>query len=900
VLLSGAAFACVLSDALTGPESASIILRFTGDTVVVVGDTFPFTLSADVAGKTVTDARFRYVIADSSVVSSTAGRDSLIARRRGRTALIVTLQSPLSSPAPTLTVALDVVVGSVAVSPSGDTLRSIDDTLVLAAPAYDALGGVIAGVNPSWRSSDTTLAQFVAPGRLVARGNGQVVVHAVVDNDTGTASVVIAQRLASVQITPSIVELSALTAESNATAIGLDARGHPLGGMAINWFSEAPTIATITSAGRIRAIDNGTTRIQAQSGAIQGTATVIVEQRAKQVAIRPDPVPAIAALGDEIALTATATDSLGFLVVVPNKSVGWATLDPAIAIVDRTGLVAGVGVGTGHIIAVMDAARDTVVVPVGDLPASIELVPSIATLASVKDTLLLSVNVRNSRGNLIQSPTISWRATDSTIVRVDSVPRPLAVAVRKGTARIIATSGGIADTSFVTVTNAPAFLNISSSADTLTSLWDSLPVPIVVLNARGDTLPPSAVQWASDAPFIGSVTATGLVVARDTGLAMVQAKYGVAPGDTLRDSIAIRVFNLPASVVLNGDRDTMTAVGQALTYAAEVRNARANPIPGYPVTWSSTNPGVVTASPSGVVTGAGLGSALVIADAGGVADTIVGIVVNPTRLIVNNAIQIAPRFGTAKRPYARIQDGVNAAEIDDTVFVRRGTAPYSETVALTRRVTVLGDDSAFLASAPRDPLLLPLISHDTGAAGITAYTAATVIIKNLALRHTVSGPAIDARQTDLRVARFFVNPPGTVTGRIGRGIALDSSAAASATITSSEIRSVRGYGILVRDAAGVTIDSVYVESVDSIAGAEVGAGIRILRGSSNVVRHATVRGTQGPAILVDSTTGATLASNDLAGRQRLLLVRASNAATVQSNLFDTRPLGLNGEVFSGA
>jgi len=50
---------------------------------------------------------------------------------------------------------------------------------------------------------------------------------------------------------------------------------------------------------------------------------------------------------------------------------------------------------------------------------------------------------------------------------------------------------------------------------------------------------------------------------------------------------------------------------------------------------------------------------------------------------------------------------------------------------------------------------------------------------------------------------------------------------------------------------------------------------------------------------VDSSTGATIALNDLAGRQRLVLIRTSNGATIQSNQFDTRPLGLNGEVFSG-
>ena len=42
LLLSGAVFACVVSDALTGPKSADVVLHFTGDSILVVGDTVAF------------------------------------------------------------------------------------------------------------------------------------------------------------------------------------------------------------------------------------------------------------------------------------------------------------------------------------------------------------------------------------------------------------------------------------------------------------------------------------------------------------------------------------------------------------------------------------------------------------------------------------------------------------------------------------------------------------------------------------------------------------------------------------------------------------------------------------------------------------------------------------------
>jgi len=891
--------ACVVSDALTGPNVAPVVLRYSGDTVLVVGDTSTFTLTAQVGDALIDHPRFRYTIDDSTIVGRTADGDSLVARRRGRTRLTASLVSPLMPNAPSVSETLAVVVGSVIVAPLADTLTSLLDTLAVSAVARDAYGNPIPGVSPTWSSSDTTVAALVAPGRLVARGNGQAVIRAVVDNDTGTASVLVAQRLAHLRLSPGALLLNALTAESAIVATGLDARDNVMPSPPVSWTSSAPSIATVTTGGRVRAVDNGTVRIRAQSGAVQDSLTVTVEQQAKRVVISPDPVPPITALGDQQSLTASAFDSLGFLVVAPNKTPGWATLDPTVVTVDRTGLVTGVGAGVGRAVAVVDAARDTATITVGDLAASVDAQPATATLASVKDTLRLSVTVRNSRGNLIQNPGVAWRTPDPTVVRLDTTAGPLAVAVGVGTAHVIATSGTVADTCLVTVTNAPVFLDITWSADTLTSIGDSFPVPIVILNARGDTLAPGSVAWSSDVPLVASVTGVGVVIARDTGATVVRAKGARAPGDTLRDSIRIRVLNLPASVVLSDARDTLTKLGQSVAYTGTVQNARGNPIPGYPITWASTNPAAVTVSPSGVVTAVGFGSALVIARAGGAADTVVDVVLNPTRLVVDNRLVTGPRFGTIKRPYAKIQDGVTAADLDDTVLVRKGAAPYSETVALSQRVTLLGDDSAFVLSVPRDPLLLPLVSHDTGAAGITAYTTATVTIKNLALRHTLAGPAIDARRADLRVSSFYVNPPGTTAGRIGSGIALDSSTSSAATITRSDIRSVRGYGIRVRDATGVVVDSVTIQLVDSVPGAEPGAGVRVLRGSGNTVRHATVRGTQGPQILVDSSPSATVALNDLAGRQRLMFVRASNATTIQSNVLDTRPLGLNGEVFSG-
>src|SRR5436190_9764213 len=65
--------ACVVSDALTGLNVHPVVLRYSGDTVLVVGDTSTFTLTAQVGDALVDHPRFRYTIDDSTIVGRTAG-----------------------------------------------------------------------------------------------------------------------------------------------------------------------------------------------------------------------------------------------------------------------------------------------------------------------------------------------------------------------------------------------------------------------------------------------------------------------------------------------------------------------------------------------------------------------------------------------------------------------------------------------------------------------------------------------------------------------------------------------------------------------------------------------------------------------------------------------------------
>jgi len=73
---------------------------------------------------------------------------------------------------------------------------------------------------------------------------------------------------------------------------------------------------------------------------------------------------------------------------------------------------------------------------------------------------------------------------------------------------------------------------------------------------------------------------------------------------------------VPTTIVLNTTAVSFTAIGQTQQLSATVKDQRGDPITQPMVAWSSTNSGVATVSPEGLVTAAGAGSAQVTAAVG--------------------------------------------------------------------------------------------------------------------------------------------------------------------------------------------------------------------------------------------------------------------------------------------
>jgi hypothetical protein len=875
---------------VTSPKATHIVMTWTGDSSLVSATTSAVAVTVTTNGKLYDNPRFVIKSSDTTIINVYAGGDSIRAMQLGTVTLTVELESALlpQNP-PTLVQQIIVVPQSVSFTKLADTLGALGDTLTLNAQALDALGHQIKSVPWVWSALDTTVIHVDAvSGQITSKANGTTKVRAAVSGDTATATIVVAQRVAHFAITPPFaVTLNAIGADTTLTAVARDSLGATVAGVTPQWLLQTPGIVSVNATGTVIALNDGATYVYATRQSARDSVLFTVDQQATRILVTSPTGFAIAAVNGTLVLSVAAFDRLGN--PITNDVPVLTSLDPSIAqVVTTTRTVTGLAPGMARIVARLDAVADTVTIAVSNLPTKLTLSAHTDTVPAIGDTIVLRATLYNSLGAAVTGYTPFWYATDSTIVSVGQTGRVAAKA--SGVTRVIAVFDSLADTCIVTVTNNPTTLRLLVHLDTLHSLGDTVTLPIQFLNARGQSLPATAATWSTDDPTIARVSTGGMVTAIAVGQVYIHAVSG-----TLRDSALIVVTNGPTSITLNSTLDTLTARGQILYDTATVKNAAGTVLTGYTPTWRSTVPGVATVAANGTITALTDGTTQIIATAGSISATGTVVVRNPTTLIVDNSSINPNQFGTLKAPYIHIGDGANAASPGDTVYVNVGAGPYSETVPLLKNITLIGNPTAYLAGG-RDPTKLPLISHDTGTAGIVATSPARVSIRTIAIRHTLDGLAVDARTALIQINQVFVNPSNDPFSS-GRGLSVQSTS--SATIDSSGVNTVHGYGVQMVHVNNGRVSTTNIKSVSLSTNADttLGAGIAILYGMGNTVLQNTVRTVAGAQILIDSSTTAIVTGNNIAGESQLMRLLAASSAQVTGNTFNT--MLQSGDVFNG-
>ncbi|MES2703898.1 MAG: Ig-like domain-containing protein [Bacteroidota bacterium] len=496
---------------------------------------------------------------------------------------------------------------SVAVATVNALPAPITGTLAVCMGSATTLANTTGG--GAWSSSNGAVATIDAGGIVTTVGPGTTTISYTLSTGCYRTATVTVNAL------PAAITGSLTVCEGSTTALS----DFPVGG---TWSSSTMTVGTISASGVVTGILAGTTTITytLSTGCIQ-TAVVTVN-------VAPT------------AITGTASVCIGLTTTLGNGVAGglWSSSNTSVASIDPFGVVTGVAAGTASITYTLGSGcRSVRTVTVNSLPAAITgttivcegatTVLSSATTGGTWSSSSMTTAIVGSGSGVVTgvaagTVTITYTATTSCI-RTIVVTVSLAPTAITGTMVVCSSStttlgntvpGGVwnsGNTSVATVSSAGVVTGIGAGTANITYTLttgcsrvatvtvNATPAPIsgspivCVGNTTNLASSPAGGTWSSSNTAVAIVSGSGVVNGVVAGIATIT--YELSTG--CRRTIDVTVNAAPAAITGTG----VVCVGLTTTLA----NASAGGA------WNSSNTAIATIDPSGVVTGAGAGSATI-------------------------------------------------------------------------------------------------------------------------------------------------------------------------------------------------------------------------------------------------------------------------------------------------
>jgi uncharacterized protein YjdB len=227
--------------------------------------------------------------------------------------------------------------------------------------------------------------------------------------------------------------------------------------------------------------------------------------------------------------------------------------------------------------------------------------PSVSLVAGTTQSLTATVAPSNAT-----HATVTWSSSAPAIATVSS--EGLVTAVSAGDATVTATSadGAFTGSCAVTVTAAVVAVTGLTVSPTSASIAATLTQQLTATVTPANATDPS-VSWTSSNPAIATVDTHGLVTAVLPGTATIGVK--TVSG------------NFAAEVQLTVTPPLEIAESTASLFVAGTQQLTTTNATPHPLTWATSDATVVTVSDAGVITGVGLGSAIVSASVVGFTTT---------------------------------------------------------------------------------------------------------------------------------------------------------------------------------------------------------------------------------------------------------------------------------------
>jgi len=392
--------------------------------------------------------------------------------------------------------------------------------------------------------------------------------------------------------------------------------------VAVRWSTSA---GSITSGGMYTADTSAADAIitaTQTSSTISGTSSV-KKRRVVQLVITPSNTTVSTGGGRQFAVYGRRNTGDSVNVSVTYSATGGA--------ISGGGMyAAGQSAGVYQVIARQNGGSlaDTSVVTVAAVPvASVSVTPA-APSVQVGQNVQFTATPRDANGNALTGRVVTWASSDGAVATVNG--SGLVTGAGAGSATITATSEGQNGAAAVTVSIAivPVASVTVNPTTANVQIGQTAQLTATTKDSAGNVLTGRVVTWASSAPAVATVSASGLVTGVAAGTITITAASEGKSG-----TATVTVTVVPVASVSVSPAAPSVQVGQTAQLTATPRDASGNPLSGRVVTWASDAPAVATVNGSGLVTGVAAGSATITATSEGrsgtAAVTVTTAVTNP-------------------------------------------------------------------------------------------------------------------------------------------------------------------------------------------------------------------------------------------------------------------------------
>ena len=352
--------------------------------------------------------------------------------------------------------------------------------------------------------------------------------------------------------------------------------------------------------------------------------------RPKRVAIASielDQPPDAIEVGDCVVLRARPRVEGG--AAIDAARLKWESSNPEVATVDVAGVVTAKAVGTATItVSAGQTWRSVDLVVMAREVGTIEVVAPAEVRAGTKTPL--SARAVDRHGHPMEIA-VRWASRNPAVASVSD--DGTLSAKRRGVAVVVAESGGSARAVSITVTPPPVVAVVIDGSPAAVVVGSKTPLRAFARTAAraADVEQDRTFEWRSSDPAIAAVAANGTVTARTPGRVVISATC-----DGVRGQVDVTVVTVRAHSIVVKSPSSLLRLGDTAALSATVYDGSGNVL-ARPVTWRSSDAGVVSVGEDGGIIARGEGWAIVTARADGVE--------SPIEIVVRQAVVPGSAFG---------------------------------------------------------------------------------------------------------------------------------------------------------------------------------------------------------------------------------------------------------------